>query len=50
MAQLPDDAFSTLGCFSLLVNSTGHDADDERSPVAPDLVSDITEWLSSAVG
>ena len=35
----------------LLVNSTGLDADDARSPgLAPDLVPAIAEWLKSTVG
>ena len=35
----------------LLVNSTGLNADDERSlGLAPDLMPDITGWLKSAVG
>jgi hypothetical protein len=32
----------------LLVNATGLDADDERSPgLAPQLVPTITDWLSA---
>ena len=35
----------------LLVNSTGLNADDARSPrLAPDLVPAITDWLKSALG
>jgi hypothetical protein len=35
----------------LLVNSTGLNADDTRSPgLAPDLVPAIADWLKSTVG